>query len=322
MQISKWIVIGTLEIYAVLILLSVFLLFNIKGLRKLVQKLKLTIQGLTDELNEIKENPTHSSNDKQLYQKQVGQQLQISLGHLAKISSAPSVEDALKSSDQPEAQAVAFRAQILQTEMDAIEDNRTNWRKLYSSLNTIVRMFEQEPKSTEQAASRASGIKSLTQEIDSILKGSEDKTHGEICSELMQYKDLLKQLERNSDSAQSEHFQDTLKNWKQSANLFKKSLQKQSAEVSSSDQKQQYQQHLASFDAFMNESHVHINALENEVIRLEKELNTSKSQRKTQPDNKTTQQLMNENVALKKRLKQQQAEIDQLLAQMQLDDSL
>ncbi len=334
MEISNWLLIGAAEVYAVMICFLVFLLFNVKNLKRLISTLKAHNRGLSEELEELKEEHTSSADtatDAPEFLRQLKGQAQLTKKHHGKIAGHHDIESSLNDASSAEAQAVALRHAFLTNEIDAFTLDKSNkspkWSSLYEGFTGILDILKPSPTNNESTDDQA-----LKEGFEDLINLAKKKgADGEVEVALLQYRDLLANFrsEKTADTSpvtDSNQSVEALKElhstqhnninqWLERVNNDPSSL---SNEEVCEDLKAQLQQQTQ----YLRESEDCVSLLENELeacyAQIESLKQTSKGSDGKQNQPVHVNELISENQKLKKQIEQQGSEIDQLLAQMHM----
>ncbi|GAA6167317.1 hypothetical protein [Sessilibacter corallicola] len=334
MEISKWLLIGAAEIYAVMICFLVFLLFNVKGLRKLINKLQSRIKGLNEELEELKEEKAASSGsatDAPEFLRQLKGQVQLTKKHHGKVAGHHDVDTSLAEADSIEAQAVALRHAFLKNEIQAFttdESSKTpKWASLYEGFAGILDKIKPSNNTEENTSDKA--LKDNFEEIINLAKAK--GADGEIEAALLQYRDLLANLRsdtvteipskgKSDESVQAlkTFHSDQFNNINQWLDRIEKNPQSLADSKTGEDLKAQLQQQTR----YLQESEACVALLEKEIETCYAQIDSlqDSANTKTSAEPAQVNQLVSENQKLKKHIKQQDSEIEQLLAQMHMSE--
>jgi uncharacterized protein YoxC len=335
MEISNWLLIGAAEVYAVMICFLVFLLFNVKSLKKLISSLKADNKGLAEELEELKEEHTSSGDsaaDAPEFLRQLKGQAQITKKHHSKIAGHHDIEASLSDTNSTEAQAVALRHAFLANEIEAFTPDKSSkspkWSSLYQGFASMIDLLK--PTNEDETPDD----KALKDGFDDVLQLAKKKgADGEVEAALMQYRDLLANLRSGTateitSTSDSGHSVDALKE-SQSAqfndiNQWVDRIRNDPASLTDKTVCDGLMEQLQKQTQYLQESEACVALLEKELENCYAEIENLKHSVKeiapTQKPSAKVNELVSENQRMKQQIEQQSSEIDQLLAQMHMSE--
>lgn len=338
MHVSGWLLAGVIEIYFVLLLVAVFLVVNVKNLRKLVATLQAKVKGLMEELKEAKEHNQTLITEEPApaaggdFKMHLEEQLQITQAFHEELPGSKPISAYLDPKQPIQRQSLALRHAFLSAELDAAdveEDTQPNWSKIHQNLSKIIGFYRNRfGKARKQEADEANGTapEGCVKELLIEAAGGREPDNLEV---------LLERYRSNTGSppAKSPNAEDKaqdIDNLRALAKKQQKTIAELQARIASASTQAELQVLVADLNnqlsrqaQFLKESETCIQLLEEELElanskneQLKHQLKSSKS--KGSMTTSERQELTGENQKLREHIKQQNAEIDQLLAQMQM----
>ncbi len=238
MQVSNWIIFGTAEVFAVLLVVCVFLLFHTRGLKGMVLRLQDRIQGLIADLKKAKAEilkAQKQSDPREIYIRQLDQLIDQTREFHGTLN--PDRDIALDlSNDSPIPRQVAsLRFAALVSEKEAVLASATttpNWGTLEDKFTQLINFFRSQ---AAPAQSDNEDTNALKQELENTLQRVEN---------LEKFKKLFFQMEDqwrdakkladeyyeqlsniNVDAGQKESFDSLLSNYNNVYNQIGQSIQ-------------------------------------------------------------------------------------------------
>lgn len=177
MQVSNWIIFGAAEIFAVLVIVCVFLLFHTRGLKGLVRRLQDKIQDLVADLKQAKADVKKAqaqSDPREAYIAQLDHLIDQTRDFHSGLN--PDRDIALDlSNDSPlPRQVAALRFAALVSEKEAVlasETSTPNWVTLEDKFTQLVNFFRTQAAPAENDSEDTAALR---QELDSSLQRVEN----------------------------------------------------------------------------------------------------------------------------------------------------
>lgn len=336
-EVSKWLLLGIAEVYLLMLLVGGFLVFNISRFKTMVRALQAKIKGLTQALTEAKQNNETLSNKVSYslaYPDQLEQQLEFTNAYHLELPGDDPIESYLTPEHPIERQTLALRHAVLTAELDAVvkDSSRPNWADLQAGLAVILSKYSSKLKA------RLPGSNSTKVEGDCA------KVFEDLCAELSKHKRLPDNVElllerakaalnrasepdglsssgsENIDAAQDLASLRALAD-KQEKTIIQ--LQRRLAEGKGQITSQlvdEVNQELVRQRQYLQESEACVNQLEEELDAAGAKIEELEQSVKVARQSVDRQELIKQNTTLKQKLRQQSAEIDQLLQQLNISD--
>jgi hypothetical protein len=238
MQVSNWVIFGTAEVFAVLLVVCVFLLFHTRGLKSMVLRLQDRIQSLVADLKKAKAEilkAQKQSDPRDIYISQLDQLIDQTREFHSSLN--PDRDIALDlSNDSPiPRQVAALRFASLVSEKEAVlasSSTTPNWVTLEDKYTQLINFFRSQSSATKDNNEDTSALK---QELENTLQRVEN---------LEKFKKLFFQMEDqwrdakkladeyyeqlsniNVDAGQKESFDSLLNNYNNVYNQVGQSIQ-------------------------------------------------------------------------------------------------
>ncbi|GLS26315.1 hypothetical protein [Marinibactrum halimedae] len=150
MLVSKWLVVGALELYVVLLCLSVYLIFNARNLKNLISSLQSRLQQLLQDVKQARQEAQSAKDELskvepgKSYPEQLEEQIQQTKAYHKTLSPSHDISLDLDTSQPLPRQAAALRHAFLKAEKDALaqsEDNTPNWQVLEVKFSLLVDFY-------------------------------------------------------------------------------------------------------------------------------------------------------------------------------------
>ncbi len=365
MELSRWLVAGIVELYLVLLLLCVFLLFNIKSLRKLVRSLRDKVKNLLDELNQARSDNRELIEQKALaelkadpapnFRDQLQKQIDLTQEFHDELPGSQTIDRYLDPIHPIQRQSLALRHAVLSAELEAQDadgDVHPNWALLQKSFGGLINFYKEKfssfnkPESTPSPETSPApepalntGISTDEQCVTDLLieaAGGMAPDNLEVLLERYRSSAVRKdpdELPANTpaptkaspdDSAQDlANLRALAEKQRQTILELQKRIQSTAEPVDLKNLVEDLNGQLNRQSQFMKESESCIRLLENELEMANAKIEQLKHQKRTPSDTETPskserQELTQQNEQLRKRVKQQDAEIEQLIAQLQM----
>lgn len=235
MQVSNWIVFGTIEVIAALLLLCGFLLFYTRSLKGLIGKLQAGIKSVVSDLRDSKAQVSQLQalvdSGTQSYNDHVQQQLNATRDYHATLNAGRDITLDLEEGTPPLRQAASFRHAYLLTEKEAssqLEDSQVpNWDILQSKLTTLLSFFRAYDASKNDSASLQKELDQAKQQIANLERFRD--LFFELEDKWLEAQQTAEQLEDNyQHSGEDSDFNEFLKRYKDIYNGFGSDLQQAS----------------------------------------------------------------------------------------------
>ncbi|WP_317933403.1 hypothetical protein [Halioxenophilus sp. WMMB6] len=348
MQISQWLIAGAVELYILLLLLCLFLVFNIRSLRNLVRKLRAKIKSLVEELNQarqdntqlVAENAAAACAPQAKYREQLQQQLDLTQAFHEELPGSANIETYLDSKHPIQRQSLALRHALLSVELEAQDDDESiypNWATLQGKLGGLINYYkEMFSRLAKRDASQAlaPNIEQCLEELIVEAAGGRRPDNMEVMLERFRnFSGKRDDGTRVSEAAEFDKAQDlaNLRTLAAKQQRTIKELQTRLLSIGSPEEMQEMVTELSSQlqrqGQYLKESESCIRLLEEELELANSKIEQLKHQRRAaalEPGSLTKserQQLVNQNEQLRKLVRQQEAEIEQLLAQLHLGEN-
>jgi len=341
MHVSQWLVAGVVEIYLLLLVLCLFLVFNIRHLRKIIGKLKHKIAKLAKEVKEAKaaksEAESLTQTLDQSYASRLKQQIDITNDYKDSLTQGADHASSHPSEDTALNHALDFRRAVLSTELAAQSEENAgdlpNWNAIQVGFNRIIKAYRAK-KGQKADASEADLDTSESASVDCVrdllVEAAGGKTPDNIEVMLERFKSSrhltspkVSNSELSHDKAQdlanlralAEKQQRTIKE-------LQSRIQNASTPVDLKNLVNDLNVQLNRQTQFLKESEGCIKSLEEELELANAKVTQLQHRLKRggigdpAVDPGLQRELTSQNEKLKNLVKQQQAEIDQLCAQM------
>ena len=353
MELSKWLVAGIIELYFVLLILCLFLILNIKSLRKLVRGLRDKIKGLIEELNQARSDNRELSEQKALaelqanpaptFREQLQKQIDLTQEFHDELPGSQSIESYLDPVQPIQRQSLAFRHAILSAELEAQDvddDIHPNWALLQNKFGKLINFYKSKfaLKSKEPEQTLVNGTEQCVHDLLIEAAGGLAPDNLEVL--LDRYRASARddidngpppiddpgELNDSTTTANSAQDLASLKALAEKQRQTILELQKRIAHSSPEDDLKplisDLNSQLSRQERFLKESESCIKLLEDELEMANAKIEQLKHQKRSSNDDtdklssSQRQELIRQNEQLLSRVKQQDAEIDQLLAQI------
>jgi len=198
MEPSRLLLIISAEAVVILIAVTVFLIFQNRNLRRLVNQLKQKAQKLLSQLKQPSAGPQHSAQAKG-YLDFVEQQIDATISHHESLNSTRNIVLDIDSESPLPHRTAALRHAILTAEKDAFAtDDKPDWRSLRSRYEQIFSFMEEE--SSEGSSDAGPAMAQLKEELENAKSR---------VNNLEKFKQLYFDLEAKWESSKAqaqEHF--------------------------------------------------------------------------------------------------------------------